>query len=58
MQMARPKKYEHGPTIISISTAPEVAEEFERRREARGMTRGEYLAWLLEKTRELESALT
>ena len=56
--MARPKKYEHGPTIISISTAPEVAEEFERRREARGMTRGEYLAWLLEKTRDLEPALT
>ncbi|WP_199920143.1 hypothetical protein [Thermococcus piezophilus] len=55
MEMARPKKYEHGPTILSISAAPEVAEEFERRREARGMTRGEYLAWLLEKTRNIEA---
>ncbi len=53
--MARPKKYDHGPTIFSISVAPEVAEEFERRREARGMTRGEYLTWLLKKTRDLET---
>ena len=52
--MARPKKYEHGPTILTISAAPKVAEEFERRREARKLTRGDYLAWLLEKTRDLE----
>ncbi|AEC52239.1 hypothetical protein PNA2_1324 [Pyrococcus sp. NA2] len=47
--MPRPRKYEYGPALLTISVSPEVAKEFERRRKELGMTRGEFLAWLLEK---------
>lgn len=50
--MARRKKYDGAPVILTMSVAPEVANEFETRRGDR--SRGEFLKWLLEKTRELE----
>ncbi|AEH25101.1 hypothetical protein [Pyrococcus yayanosii] len=51
--MPRPRKYEYGPALLTISVAPEVAEKFEHMRKELGLTRGDFLAWLLEKVDDL-----
>jgi len=50
--MARSKKYEGAPVILTMSVAPEVAKEFEERRGNK--PRGEFLKWLLEVTRGIK----
>ncbi|MBO8180291.1 MAG: hypothetical protein H0Z19_07405 [Archaeoglobus sp.] len=50
--MGRPKKYPGGAKVITISTDEKTIEEFERRRLAKAMTRGEYLRWLLDRVKE------
>ncbi|MFA4701480.1 hypothetical protein [Pyrococcus kukulkanii] len=46
--MVRPRKYEHGPVLLTISVAPDVAKKFEKMREELGIPRGDLLALLLE----------
>jgi len=52
IKMGRPRKYPNGFVILTMSVDPKVAREFEKRRGNR--SRGEFLKWLLEVTRELE----
>lgn len=53
--MGRKRKYLKGVVILSISTDPDTANEFETRRGDR--PRGEFLKWLLEATRGLEQTI-
>ena len=50
--MARPKKYPKGRVMISITIGPEAREELDRRKGHK--SRGEFIEWLLEVTRDLE----
>ena len=50
--MGRPRKYQDGAKVMTISTDKWTIEEFERRRLAKRMPRGDYLRWLLEHVKD------
>jgi len=50
--MARPRKYPHGWVIITVVLDPEIKEELDIRKGY--MSRGDFIKWMLEVTRDLE----